>query len=61
MLTTRKLININRNIEEIFLSVNFRRILPLKIFSRYIPRELQWKKRIKTKQKNNDISFIPTE
>jgi len=32
-------------------SVNFRRILPTKIFPRYIPRELPWEKKIKTKQK----------
>jgi hypothetical protein len=48
--TTRKSINTNRNIEGIFPSVNFRGILLTEIFPRYIPRELQWEKKIKTKQ-----------
>ena len=47
----RKLINTNRNTKRIFSSVNFRGILPTEIFPRYIPRELQWEKKIKTKQK----------
>jgi len=38
--TIRKLINTNGNIEGIFPSVNFRGILPTKIFPWYIPREL---------------------
>jgi hypothetical protein len=54
--TTRKLINTNRNTEGIFLSVNFREILPTDIFPRYIPRELRRDKKIKTKQKNDDVS-----
>ena len=49
--TTRKLINTNENIKGIFSSVNFRGILPTEIFPRYIPRELPWEKKIKTKQK----------
>jgi hypothetical protein len=49
--TTRKLINTNGNTEGIFPSVNFRGILPTNIFPRYIPRELPWEKKIKTKQK----------
>jgi hypothetical protein len=48
---TRKSINTNENTEKIFPSVNFRGILPTKIFPRYIPRELQWGKKFKTKQK----------
>jgi len=48
---TRKLINTNENIEGIFSSVNVWWILPTEILSRYIPRELQWEKIIKTKQK----------
>jgi predicted YcjX-like family ATPase len=60
MYTTRKSININKNTKEIFPSVNFRGILPTEIFPRYIPKELQWEK-IKTKQKNNDVSFLPTK
>ena len=60
--TTRKLINTNENTEGIFSSVNFRGILPTEIFPRYIPRELPWEKKIKTKQKkNDDMSFLPTE
>jgi len=51
--TTRKSINTNGNIKGIFLLVNFRGILPTEIFTRSIPRELQWKKKIKTKQKKN--------
>jgi len=58
--TTRKLINTNENIKGIFLSVNFRGILLTEIFPRYIPRELPWEKKIKTKQKkNDDVSFLP--
>ena len=49
--TTRKPINTNGNTEGIFPSVNFRGILPTDIFPRYIPRELQRDKKIKTKQK----------
>jgi len=60
--TTRKLINTNRNTDGKFSSVNFRGILPTEIFPRYIPRELQWEKKIKTKQKKiDDVSFLPTE
>ena len=51
MNTTRKSINTNGNTERIFPSVNFRGILPTEIFSRYIPRELPWEKKNKTKQK----------
>jgi hypothetical protein len=51
MNTTRKPINTNGNTEGIFLLVNFRGILPTEIFSRYIPRELQWEKKIKTNKK----------
>ena len=54
---TRKLINTNRNIERIFLSVKFLRNLPMKIFSQYIPRELQWGKNL-NKAKKNDVSFL---
>jgi len=54
--TTRKSINTNRNTEGIFLSVNFQEILPTDIFPRYIPRELRRDKKIKTKQKNDDVS-----
>ena len=42
--TTRKLINTNGNTDGIFSSVNFRGILPTKIFPRYILREIPWKK-----------------
>jgi hypothetical protein len=49
--TIRKSINTNGNTERIFPSVNFRGILLTEIFPRYIPRELQWEKKIKTKQK----------
>jgi hypothetical protein len=35
--------------------VNCWRILPMKIFPRYLLRELQWKKKFKTKQKKNDV------
>jgi hypothetical protein len=49
--TTRKLINTNRNIEGIFPSVNFREILPTKIFPRYIPRELPWENKLKQSKK----------
>jgi hypothetical protein len=56
-ITTRKSINTNENTERIFPSVNFRGILPTELFPRHIPRELQWEKKIKTKQKkNNDVS-----
>jgi hypothetical protein len=48
--TIWKLINTNRNIEGISSLVNFQGILPTGIFSRYIPRELQWEKKIKTKK-----------
>jgi hypothetical protein len=58
--TTRKSINTNGNAEGIFPSVNFRGILPTKIFPRYIPRELPWKKKLKQSKKNNDVSFLPT-
>jgi len=49
--TTRKLINTNKNTEGIFSSVNFRGILPTEIFPRYIPRELPWEKKIKQSKK----------
>jgi hypothetical protein len=52
--TTRKSINTNGNTEGIFPSVNFRGILSTNIFPQYRPRELQWEKKIKTKQKQND-------
>jgi len=64
--TTRKPINTNENIEGIFSSVNFQGILPMDIFPRYIPRELQRDKKIKTKQKKmitcQDLptKFIPS-
>jgi hypothetical protein len=50
-ITTRKSINTNKNIEGIFPLVNCRRISPMKIFPWYIPRELQWGNKFKTKQK----------
>ena len=50
-ITTRKSINTNGNTDGIFSSVNFRGIFPTEIFPRYIPRELPWEKKIKTKQK----------
>ena len=60
--TIKKSIHTNRNIEGIFPSINFRGILPTEIFSRYIPRELPWKKKIKTKQKKMmTCHFLPTE
>jgi len=43
-ITTWKSINTNGNIKRIFSSVNFWRILPTEIFSRYIPRKLPWEK-----------------
>jgi hypothetical protein len=49
--TTRKLINTNENTEGIFSLVNFRGILPTEIFSRYIPRELLWGKKLKQSNK----------
>jgi len=55
--TTRKSINTNENTEGIFPSVNFRGILPTEIFPRYIPRELPWGKKIKTKQKKMMCHF----
>jgi len=60
-ITIRKSIITNKNIKRIFLSVNFREILLMKIFSRYIPRELQWKKILKQSKKNDDVLFLPTE
>ena len=59
--TTKKLINTNRNTKEIFLSVNFRGILPTEIFPRYIPTVLPWEKNLKQSKKKNDVSFFPTE
>jgi len=59
--TTRKSINTNKNTERIFPSVNFQGILLTEIFSRYIPRELQWEKKLKQNKKNNDVSFLPTK
>jgi hypothetical protein len=49
--TTRKLINTNGNTEKIFQSVNFREILPTEIFPWYIPRKLQWGKKLKQSKK----------
>jgi hypothetical protein len=49
--TTRKSINTNGDTEGIFSSVNFRGILPTEIFPRYIPRELQWEKKLKQSKK----------
>jgi hypothetical protein len=49
--TTRKSINTNENSERIFSSVTFRGILPTEIFPRYIPRELQWEKKLKQSKK----------
>jgi hypothetical protein len=60
-LITRKLINTNGNIKRIFSSVNFQEILPTEIFHRYIPMELPWEKKFKTKQKKDDVSFLPME
>ena len=45
------MINTNGNTEGIFPSVNFRGILPTEIFSRYIPRELPWEKKLKQNKK----------
>ena len=60
--TTRKSINTNGNTEGIFSSVTFRGILPTEIFPRYIPRELPWEKKFKTKQKKmTTCHFLPTE
>jgi len=50
-ITIRKSINTNGNTDGIFPSVKSRGILPTEIFPRYIPRELPWEKKIKTKQK----------
>jgi hypothetical protein len=55
-IATRKSIDTNENIERIFLSVNFRGILPTEIFPRYISRELQWEKKLKQSKKNNNVS-----
>jgi len=49
--TTRKLINTNGNTEGIFSSVNFRGILPMEIFPRYIPMELPWDQNLKQSKK----------
>jgi len=38
-----------------FLSVNFRGILPMEIFPRYIPKELRWEKKLKQSKKNDDV------
>ena len=61
IITTRKSINTNGNTKGIFSSVNFRGILPMEIFSRYIPRELPWEKKLKQNKKNDDVSFLLTE
>ena len=62
MNTTRKSINTNGNTERIFPSVNFRGILPTEIFSRYIPRELPWEKKLKqSKKKWWRVIFLPTK
>ena len=55
------MININRNTERIFLLVNYRRILPTEIFPRYLPRELQLKKKLKQSKKNDDVPFLATK
>ena len=57
MVTTRKLINTNGNTEGIFLSVNFREILPTEIFPRYIPTELPWEKNLKQSKKKMTCYF----
>ena len=59
--STRKLINTNGNTEKIFQSVNFPGILPTEIFPQYIPRKLQWEKKLKQRKKNDDVSFLPME
>ena len=60
--TTRKLINTNKNIDEIFSSVNYWRFLPMEIYLQYIPRELQWEKQFKQwKKKMMTCHFLPTE
>ena len=59
--TTRKLINTNGNTNGIFLSVNFRGILPTEIFPQYIPTELPWEKILKQSKKKYDVSFLPTK
>jgi hypothetical protein len=46
-----KSINTNENIEIIFSLINFQGILSTKIFHRYIPRELQWEKKLKQSKK----------
>jgi hypothetical protein len=61
LVTIRKSINTNGNTKGIFSSVNFRGILPMEIFSRYIPRELPWEKKLKQNKKNDDVSFLLTE
>ena len=33
----------------------------MKIFPWYLPRELQWKKKLKQSKKNDDVPFLPTE
>jgi len=55
--TTRKLINTNGNSDRIFLSVNFRGILPTEIFPRYIPTELPWEKNLKQSKKKMTCHF----
>jgi hypothetical protein len=55
------LINTNGNTEGIFSSVNFRGILPMEIFPRYIPMELPWDQNLKQSKKKDDVSFLQTE
>jgi hypothetical protein len=33
----------------------------MKIFPRYIPRELPWETKLKQSKKNDDVSILPTE
>jgi len=53
----QKSTNTNENIERIFLSVYFLGILPMKIFPRYVPRELQWEKKLKQSKKKTTCHF----
>jgi hypothetical protein len=56
------LINTDENNEGIFPLVNFRGILLTEIFPQYILRELPWEKKLKqSKNKNDDVSFLPME
>jgi hypothetical protein len=55
---TRKLINTNENTDVIFLSVNFRGILPMEIFPQYIPTELPWEKNLKQSKKKKMTCYF---